>query len=581
MVLLLLFGVLAYIVVAIIFQVLPASWRSLVPASSEDVSVPLRCLWSVLLAIVAYNMFAYESSGISAGTSAFAVLMIVAFFSALPRAKQTFFAWCVAGIGIFASAAFAFRANEFVQAVNVTVVFFSIAMLLVVHAVDRIEWNAMWLLRTAFLYPALVFQRLPGTVRLFKPGKISGLSVFMRTLFFTLVLVFFFVGILSNADLIFAQTIRVLPEEIVPRTMWSIALAAIMVLGLASQFGKSYTYRPLPLRFLSWMETVVPVGAVCVVFGIFLWVQATYLFADHQAFSALNLTYAQYVRKGMIEVLIATACAGVLSYIVSLKERELAGSRERGILYGINVVLLIELFLMLGSALKRDWMYMEVYGLTRVRVVGEIFLAWLVVVVLVLAAFALWRRLREKVVFAGAIAASFVVVFYLNIFNIDAAIVSATPPHWQSQDAYYMSLLSVDAVNEWETMIRAIVDEYEVIRTRTVFDADERMRLANVYRAVQELSAKRRAVLDAHRTGWMLWRWSDAHAARVIDGSAVFGATLDCVSNGLANLRAVSDVEWDREIGSLEGDFRRPFVHGPLSSDWYVKRTGALPASCR
>ena len=50
-------------------------------------------------------------------------------------------------------------------------------------------------------------------------------------------------------------------------------------------------------------------------------------------------------------MLIATACAGVLSYVVSLKERELAGTRERGILYAVNAVLLAELVLMLGSAL--------------------------------------------------------------------------------------------------------------------------------------------------------------------------------------------------------------------------------------
>ena len=527
----------------------------------------LVCIVSaVLLAVLAFNVFAYENDALAIAAGAFAALLVIALFSALPRSKQTFFAWASAGIGVLAGLAFGFRANEFVQGVNVAVVLLAFGALLFVHAVERIEWNAAWLLRTAAFYPALVLQRLPGAVRLLKPSKLSGVSMVLRVLGITLVLVLFFAAILSSADPIFAEKIRVLREQVVPRTILSIIVACAVLLGLAASFGKTYTYKPLPLRFLSWVETAVPVGAVCVLFGVFLWVQATYLFGGHEAFKALDLTYAEYVRKGMIEVLVATACAGALSYVVSLKERELAGTRERGILYAVNAVLLLELFLMLGSALKRDWMYMDVYGLTRVRVVGEIFLAWLAVIVLLLAAFALWRRLQEKAVFAGAIAASFAVVLFLNASNMDARIASAAVPAGQRQDAFNVSLLSTDAVDQWGAMIGGLAREFEDVRGKQRLTQEETNRLANIVRAVDELAWERDVVLEVNEPkDWMSWTWSRENALRAMSGSVAFAETLPCLENELANYRLRHGLHLANEISLLENEYRRPFVNGAAS----------------
>ena len=575
-----LFG-LAFVASAVFVQFLPESVRRLLPESSEDVTLPPQYLWSVLLVVLAYNVFAYDNDALAIGMGAFAALVVVALASALPRHKQTFFAYACTGIGIVAGMAFGFRANEFVQAVNATVVILAVGALLFLHAVDKVEWSATWFLRTVFLYPAMAFLRLPGAVRLLKPSKLPGMSMLLRVVVITIALVVFFAAILSSADPIFAEKISVLREQVVPRTILSLVLACAFLLALAAAYGKAYTYKALPLRFLSWIETAIPVGAVCVLFGVFLWVQATYLFADHASFKALDLTYAEYVRKGMIEVLVATACAGVLSYVVSLKERELAGTRERGVLYAINAVLLAELFLMLGSALKRDWMYMDVYGLTRVRVVGEIFLAWLAAIILLVAAFALWRRLNEKAVFAGAIAASFAVVLYLNGSNMDARIASAVPPAGQQRDAYYMSLLSTDALAQWEPMIADMAKEYEGFRRKQTLDPNDRTRLATIIRASEELSAKRDAVLGVDEPQeWRGWNWSRDVARRTMSGSVAFRETLPCLTTELMDLRSSRNMPLNEEVGLLENEYVRPFVSRAASYDWYAETRGATADAC-
>lgn len=558
---LLFFGGLLFVVSAVVIQCLPQSVRGLLPETKDSAVLPTAYLWAVLLAVLAFNVFAYDSDSIAIGTGLFVAFICIALFIALPHSKQTFFAWACAGIGILAGLAQGFRANEFVQAVNGVTAAIAFLSLLLVHAVERIEWNAPWFLRTLLFYPAVAFQRLPGAMRLLKPTKLSGMSIVLRVVGITVVVVIFFAAILSSADPIFALKIRVLQEEIVPRTLLSVVLACAVIIALAATFSHKYTYKPLHLKFLSWLEAAVPVGAVCVLFAVFLWVQATYLFGDHEAFKALDITYAEYVRKGMIEVLIATFCAGLLSYVVSLKQRELAGSRETSILTAVNAVLVLELVLMLASALKRDWMYMEVYGLTRVRVVGEVFLAWLAIIVLLLAAFALWRRLQEKAVFAGAIAASFGVVLYLNAFNMDATIVSAQPPAAQRLDTYYASLLSVDAVDAWGKVIDQMVSEYEAIRRKTTLTNDERTVLASLALSTEKLRSKRDLALsDDDGSNWRSWRYADMHAVQVMGGSTTFGTALNCLQREIADYRTVNRLELSEERSLLVNDYTRPFV---------------------
>jgi len=582
---LLFLGGLLLVCTAIAVQLLPGSVRALLPASEEHVKLPVGYLAGALLAVFAFNVAGYDDAdgawGIGIGMGIFCAAICASLFIALPAAKRTFFAWIALGIGVLASLAFGFRANGFVQSVNGATAALSAASLLLLHAADHIKWNAPWLLRTALLYPGVVVRRLPATFRLFKSSKLSRMSTVLRVAIITVVLLLFFAAILSSADPIFAQRIRVLQEQIVPRAFWSVVLACVLALGVSATYSHSYTYRTLPLKFLSWIEAAVPVGAVCALFGVFLSVQARYLFASHESFQAFDLTYAEYVRKGMIELLIATACAGALSYVVSLKERETDSVAHAWILRGVNAVLLIELFLMLASALRRDWLYMDVYGLTRVRVVGEIFLAWLACVIVVIAAFALWKRLQEKAVFACIIAISFGVVAYLNVENMDQKIAAATPPAGQRADTYYMSLLSVDAVDQWQAVINDMAVEFEDMRKKPVLDGGEKKIFASIVRSTQELMALHsETLLDDADQPWTAWRWADARAAETMSGSTAFRVTLQCLYEETNDYRWLHNVDIDAEITALEYDYSRPFVEDASTYDSGAPASDGTVESC-
>src|SRR5690606_14477966 len=99
---------------------------------------------------------------------------------------------------------------------------------------------------------------------------------------------------------------------------------------------------------------------------------------------------SQYVRKGFIELLTATFFGGLLSYVIALMSHQEEKKEKSWQLQGLNTVLIVELGFLLGSAWKRNAMYMDVYGLTRVRLIGELFLLWLAGFLALLLLFSLW-----------------------------------------------------------------------------------------------------------------------------------------------------------------------------------------------
>jgi hypothetical protein len=113
-------------------------------------------------------------------------------------------------------------------------------------------------------------------------------------------------------------------------------------------------------------------------------------------------------------------------------------------LAGVQVGLL---FLMLGSAAQRMWLYQQIYGLTTLRLYVSAILLWLTLVLGWLLVTVL-RDHAERFV-PGAVAAGFLIVAGLHLLNPDALVVRtnlARATEALPFDTYYASRLSADAV---------------------------------------------------------------------------------------------------------------------------------------
>lgn len=195
------------------------------------------------------------------------------------------------------------------------------------------------------------------------------------------------------------------------------------------------------------VEVTLVLGLVSLLFAAFVLVQIPYFFGGHSTvLDTAGLTMAQYARRGFFELVTVAALALPLLLILRrvLVVKAVRDVRLFHTLAGVQVGLL---FLLLGSAAQRMWLYQQIYGLTVQRIYVSAFLLWLALVLGWLLLTVL-RDHAERFV-PGAVAAGFLIVAGLHILNPDALIVRtnlARATEDMPFDTYYASRLSADAV---------------------------------------------------------------------------------------------------------------------------------------
>ncbi|GAB3720258.1 DUF4153 domain-containing protein [Nocardiopsis oceani] len=119
-----------------------------------------------------------------------------------------------------------------------------------------------------------------------------------------------------------------------------------------------------------------PLGALAVLFAAFLVVQATAMFGgeDHVQRVA-GMTYAEYARQGFFQlVVVSLLVLGVVALVVRLVPDRPSGTRLlRNAVLGVLCVLTL---VILASAMMRLQLYIDVFGLTRMRATAEAWIAW-------------------------------------------------------------------------------------------------------------------------------------------------------------------------------------------------------------
>jgi hypothetical protein len=203
------------------------------------------------------------------------------------------------------------------------------------------------------------------------------------------VLLVVFGGLLGAADAEFAKQLQKIFDQLAGRVVMSTVITVMLVWWLSWKVEVS---EKVDRAWLGFWEIVVPVGLVAIMVGAFLGFQTKYLFASHQAFAAFPESYSEYVRKGFFELLIAVTIGGVLAYVVWHREVGQAHEKLKMVARVLNGVWLVEIGLLLVSAYWRDQMYIQVYGFTRTRLIGEGFLVWLAGILL-----AMLLKLQDRI----------------------------------------------------------------------------------------------------------------------------------------------------------------------------------------
>ena len=288
----------------------------------------------------------------------------------------------------------------------------------------------------------------------------SRLLAVLRGLLLALPILVVFIALLESADLVFAgyvdEAISWLDLERLTRLLKQVlivVLSAVFLLGALVIALRSTSKRhlidmkqPLISPFLGFIESVVVLGAVDLLFAVFVTIQFAYLFGGQANITAAGYTYAEYARRGFGElVMVAFLSLGLIMALGAWTQRE--GKRQKYWFNGLSAVVVGLVGAILVSALKRLLLYENAYGFTRLRTYTHVAIVWMGILFIVFLALLFAERLRRFAPVVVLAVLGFAAT--LNLLNVDAFIVRQNTARLSQTgeiDIQYLVSLSDDAV---------------------------------------------------------------------------------------------------------------------------------------
>lgn len=283
----------------------------------------------------------------------------------------------------------------------------------------------------------------------------------------TVALLAVFAPLLGGADATFARLLdAVTPNVDVPSIVQWIFLFVVAGLGV---IGALYllagppvpatgTSRPTTGHGLRRVEWALPVGALTVLFAVFVGVQFVALFGgDDYVQRTAGLTYAEYARTGFWQLSIVTMLTlGVIAVVLRWAAADSTADRTwlRVLVCAVSLLSLI----IAASALGRMWTYQQAYGFTILRVLVEVCELWIGLVYLLVIASVLrldWSRVPR-----AAVGTALATLLALAILNPEGLVADRNIDRWQqgkNLDTDYLSTLSPDilpAINRLPAHLR-------------------------------------------------------------------------------------------------------------------------------
>jgi hypothetical protein len=198
--------------------------------------------------------------------------------------------------------------------------------------------------------------------------------------------------------------------------------------------------------FLEWIQAIIVLGAVNLIFLAFVIIQFQYFFGGQSNIVIDGYSFAEYARNGFNELVSVTAISLLLLFaFTSVTKRENPNQRKSFSALGVILVLLVVVILV--SAFQRLLLYEDAYGFTRIRVQTHVLMIWLGI--LLVAALVLELINKPRVFGLAALLTAFGFGLTLNILNPDASIVKLNlKPEYtiEELDAQYLLSLSSDAI---------------------------------------------------------------------------------------------------------------------------------------
>lgn len=357
------------------------------PAFATSKRELILCTALVIISVLMANILTVGGFYMAFGITAVLILIASTVYLLRSGRKLTFYSGALLTFSVLIALSFGRSEDSFVKFVMFLFLCFSANLgLCLLGGQNRRDpkgftsfadaFRAAFMLGLGKLSPAFTGLSLARKAR--KGSKTTG--AVLAGLAIAIPLVIVLVLLLSSADAAFAGLIDKLPKV----DLWEPAVALVLGIPMGCYF---YT-RAAALRHTQ--ETAVApkqtggmntitvntvLGAVCLVYCVYLVSQLAYFVGGFSGILPEEFTMAEYARRGFFEMaVICTINLFVISLAVGLTRKE--GNSPLSIRLLCLFIGIITLFLTVTASAKMV-MYIDSYGLTRLRVLTQVIILFM------------------------------------------------------------------------------------------------------------------------------------------------------------------------------------------------------------
>ncbi|CAL9562597.1 hypothetical protein SUDANB120_04673 [Streptomyces sp. enrichment culture] len=289
-------------------------------------------------------------------------------------------------------------------------------------------------------------------------------------------LLLLFGALFASADAAFADLLGGLVPDVTigdgPLRLVLFLLATVVALAAARTAAAPFRWdriRTTAGKPRSRVEWALPLVVLALLFAGFNAVQLAVLFGGYdKVLASTGLTYAEYARQGFWQLLWATLLT-LAVIALALRWAPRGGPADRRLVRGVLGTLCVLTLVVVASALRRMDLYVDAYGLTRLRVSVAAMELWLgLVIVLIMTAGLFGARLLPRAVAGSAVAAALA----FGLLSPDALVAEKNADRFRATgkiDLAYFQSLSADAVPALDRLpephrscaLRGIAEELE------------------------------------------------------------------------------------------------------------------------
>ena len=266
-----------------------------------------------------------------------------------------------------------------------------------------------------------------------RPGWKRFWAIF-RGVLIAIPIVAIFAALLSSADLVFAQRVQDFVKlfrlenfpEYIFRCIYILIGAYALTGTILHAAQKSQDEKlmgmdkPLVPQFLGFTEAAVVLGAVVVLFAVFVVIQFQYFFGGQSNIGVVGYTFSEYARRGFGE-LVTVAFFSLLLFLSLSAVVKRQNQTQRWVFSGLGIGMVALVGVMLYSAFQRLTLYESAYGFSRLRAYTHVFMIWLGVLLVVVVVLDILRK--ERTFALAALLASIGFAASLTLINVDGFIV--------------------------------------------------------------------------------------------------------------------------------------------------------------